>query len=173
MPPEPLGLRVPRDAWRGFSSEPVEASHVLARAHGLHRRLIAEMASAGVPIMAGSDTPNLQAAPGMSLHDELELLVASGMTSLQALRAATTTPADYLGTRDSLGTVAPGMLADFVLLDADPIERIGNTRRIHAVVSRGRFHDRQALDGMIAQGRVAAAPVAAYWRARGARGSAQ
>ena len=66
-------------------------------------------------------------------------MVRGGMSPFEVLRAATIEPARYLGMLDSAGTVAPGKLADLVLLDANPLERIGNTRRISAVVANGRL----------------------------------
>lgn len=171
MPPMPLGLRVPRDAWQGYPAQPVRGPHPLARLHSLQRRLIRDMARAGVPVLAGSDSPNLWSAPGRGLHDELELLVASGLSPTQALRAATTTAAGFLGAADSSGTIAAGKVADIVLLDGDPTLDIRNTRRIHAVVVRGRLHDRKALDEMLAMGSDAARPVADWWRRRSSGGT--
>ncbi|MGQ0764491.1 MAG: amidohydrolase family protein [Gemmatimonadota bacterium] len=172
MPPMPLGLRVPRDAWQGYPSRPVSEPHPLARLHALHRRLIRDMSLAGVPLLAGSDAPNLWSVPGRGLHDELELLVASGLSPTQALRAATTTAAEFLGgggrgtAADSSGTIAAGKVADIVLLDGDPARDITNTRRIHAVIARGRLHDREALDEMVLMAGSAAQPVADWWSRR-------
>jgi hypothetical protein len=100
--------------------------------------LVAAMRRAGVEFMAGTDAPNPWVFPGASLHDELSLLVSSGFTPMEALQTATRNPAKYLGMLDSLGTVEEGKVADLVLLEADPLEDIGNTRRISAVVVRGR-----------------------------------
>lgn len=111
--------------------------------------MVGRLAAAGVPIMAGTDTPIFFLTPGFSLHEELALLVRSGLTPLQAIAAATIEPARYFGLEDRMGSIAPGRVADLVLLEASPLEEIGNTRRIRAVVSRGRFYDRQALDGML------------------------
>ena len=86
-----------------------------------------------------------------SLHDELRLLVAAGLTPLEALQAATLNPAKMLYTTDSLGTVAPGKLADLVLLDADPLADITNTTTIRAVVANGRYLDRVALDRLMVE----------------------
>jgi imidazolonepropionase-like amidohydrolase len=108
-----------------------------------------EMHGAGVPLMAGTDIGAPLLVPGFSLHDELALLVRdAGMTPLQALQAATSTPARVMGA-DSLGAVAAGKLADLVLLDADPLADIANTRRIHAVLANGRWMDRAALDRLL------------------------
>ena len=105
----------------------------------------------GVPIMAGTDTPVLPLVPGYSLHDELALLVRdAGLTPREALRAATATPAAYMGLGASLGQLLPGMLGDLVLLDADPTLDITATRRVRAVVSRGVVYDRGALDRLLA-----------------------
>jgi imidazolonepropionase-like amidohydrolase len=92
------------------------------------------MQRAGVIILAGSDGGK----PGESLHEELELLVASGLTAAQALRSATLEPARYLGAA-SLGAVEEGKTADLVILDGDPLADIRNTRKIVAVVLGGKY----------------------------------
>jgi imidazolonepropionase-like amidohydrolase len=116
-----------------------------------------EMREAGVRLMAGSDVAVLNVFPGSSLHEELRLLVDSvGMSPLEALAGATRRPAEWLGLADSVGTIAPGKVADLVLLDADPLANITNTRRISAVVLRGRVFRRGDLDGLLAS--VAAMP---------------
>jgi imidazolonepropionase-like amidohydrolase len=104
------------------------------------------MREAGVPLLAGTDTPSPFSFPGSGLHDELELLVEAGLSPLEALQTATRNPARFLGRLRDLGTVEKGKLADLVLLDADPLKHIGNTRRISAVVIGGRLLDRRALD---------------------------
>jgi imidazolonepropionase-like amidohydrolase len=131
---------------------------VTAEGWALRRRLFArqldivgQMARAGVPILAGTDFGNPFIYAGFSLHDELALLVRAGLTPAEALRAATLGPARYLDATDSLGTVAPGKLADLVLLDADPLADVRNTARIRAVIANGRYLDRAALDAMIAR----------------------
>ena len=113
---------------------------------------------AGVPLLAGTDAGALYTYPGSSLHDELVQLVRAGLTPAAALRAATLGPAEFLGATDSLGTVAAGKVADLVLLDADPLADIGNTRRITAVVLNGRLLARPALDSLAASGASAARP---------------
>ena len=104
-----------------------------------------DLRNAGVGLLAGTDSPQPFVYPGFSLHDELELLVKSGLSPLEALRAATYSPAQYLNALDSLGTVAKGKLADLVLLDANPLSDINNTRRISAVIANGRLFDSAAL----------------------------
>lgn len=113
-------------------------------------RNAAEMHRAGVILMAGTDIGAPLLVPGFSMHDELALLVRDArMTPLQALQAATLTPARVMGAADSLGTVEAGKLADLVLLDADPLADIANTRRVHAVVANGRLMSRAALDRLL------------------------
>jgi imidazolonepropionase-like amidohydrolase len=104
---------------------------------------------AGVKLLAGTDMPQAFVYPGFSLHEELELLVRSGLTPIEALRTATYNPAEYLGALDSLGTVSQGKVADLVLLDADPRLDIRNTRRIDAVIANGRLFDRAARAGLL------------------------
>jgi len=100
-----------------------------------------DLRNAGVKLLAGTDMPQAFIYPGFSLHDELALLVRSGLTQLEALRTATYNPADYFGALDSLGTITQGKVADLVLLDADPLVDIRNTRRISAVIANGRLFD--------------------------------
>lgn len=102
----------------------------------------------GLPILAGSD-----AEPwiGFSLHAELAIYVAEGLTPLEALQTATLNPAKMLRATDSLGTVAPGKLADLVLLDANPLADITNTTTIRAVVANGHYFDRTALDRLLGE----------------------
>ena len=108
------------------------------------------MQRAGVQLLAGTDEPNPWVIPGFSLHEELALLADGGLTPLEALQTATINPARFLRATDSLGVVAPGKLADLVLLDADPLMDIRNTSRIAAVIVNGRYFARPALNEMLA-----------------------
>ncbi|MEV8346008.1 amidohydrolase family protein [Streptomyces niveus] len=104
-----------------------------------HRlRLVSELHGAGVPLAAGTDTGTGYLVPGFALHDELALLVAAGLTPAEALRTATRDAARALGL-PAVGTVARGQAADLLVLDADPLRDIRNTRRIHGVVVDGRW----------------------------------
>ena len=126
------------------------ADHATLRSyHALERRVVDLAARRGVAILAGTDTPNPYVLQGFSLHDELALLVESGLTPHQALRAATWAAADFLAATDSLGTVEQGKLADLVLLEANPLEDITNTTRIEAVAVGGRWLERPELDRML------------------------
>lgn len=111
--------------------------------------LVGDMEGAGVEILAGTDTLNPYCLPGFSLHDELGLLVQAGLTPIQALQAATLNPARFLGRENDLGTVTEGKIADLILLDADPLENIGNTKKIFAVVFGGKLFPRTSLDEML------------------------
>lgn len=110
--------------------------------------LVAALARAGVPMLIGTDAPLAPALPGEGVHEEMALLVGAGLTPAQALSAATWEPARYLGATDSLGRVATAHVADLVLLEANPLENIANTRRIAAVVANGRLYRADALDAL-------------------------
>ncbi len=115
------------------------------------------MHAAGVPILAGSDSLDPFNYPGSSLHEELRLLVQAGFTPMEALQTATSNPARFL--KRNLGALASDHLADLVILDANPLDDIANTERIHAVVQNGRVFDRAALDRLLAQARALAQPL--------------
>ena len=112
------------------------------------REVVGQMIRSGVTLMTGTDLAATR-VPGFPLHDELALLVEAGATPVQALAAATWTPAKVVGKSDELGTIEIGKLADLVLLDANPIEDIRNTRKIFAVVLDGKFLDRRDLDALL------------------------
>jgi len=102
----------------------------------------------GVQLLAGTDVVAPWTYPGFSLHDELGLLVETGLTPLEALRTATINPAEFFGMKD-MGTIAPGMKANLVLLDADPLKNIANTKKISSVIMRGRLYTRIQLDDLL------------------------
>ncbi|MCY1141898.1 amidohydrolase family protein [Actinoplanes sp. Pm04-4] len=128
--------------------------------------LTADLAAAGVPLLAGTDLGTTYLMPGFSLHDELALLVRAGLSPLQALGTATLNPARYLGLRDA-GVIARGAVADLVLLDANPLHDIRNTKKINSVLVRGDLltpaRRRELLTAIEAQAKqprpAAAAPV--------------
>jgi len=128
-------------------------SRLRAQLYAKSARLVGRMEGAGVKVLAGTDSPAPYVFPGFSLHDELGRLVEAGLTPYQALEAATRNPAVFLGVEKDSGTVAAGKFADLVLLDGNPLDDIGNTRRIRAVVVRGKLLDRTALDGLLDQER--------------------
>ena len=99
--------------------------------------LVAAMQQQDVPIGAGTDTPIAQAIPGYSLHTELERLVDAGLTTQQALFAATVRPAEFFKLSGSMGQISAGMEADLVLLRKNPLVDIRHSRSIAAVISNG------------------------------------
>ena len=123
---------------------------VAARRWPVASRIVATLQRAGVPLLAGTDSPMPGVYPGFALHEEIELLVRSGLSPAQALRAATLAPAQFLGIADQAGSVEIGKRADLVVLDGDPLRDISNTRRINAVVLDGRLFRRAALDALLA-----------------------
>jgi len=119
--------------------------------------VVKTMHDAGIPFLAGTDTPpGVYIFPGFSLHEELQRFVAAGFTPLEALQTATLNPARFLGQDKELGTIEPGKLADMVLLDANPLDDIRNTQKIAAVVVNGRYFSRADLDKMLADVEIAA-----------------
>lgn len=111
---------------------------VVERGAQNRRDLVAAFDKAGAILLAGTDTPNPFVVPGVSLHRELALLVAAGLTTKEALAAATRDAAAFVGQSSEWGTVEEGKRADLVLLRADPLAEIGNTRAIVMVFVRGK-----------------------------------
>lgn len=115
-----------------------------------NRKLVRAFVEGGVPVLAGTDSPVPGLVPGFSLHDELAAMSRAGMSNLQVLEATTRQPAEWLGTIGDRGTVEAGKRADLVLLDANPLDDIANTRRIAAVIRDGRYLPRAELDRKMA-----------------------
>ena len=144
-------LRPAVEEWRRAAETRLQATDSAARA-GHERRtrrlgLIQRMHAAGVPLLAGTDAPaGYDLVPGSSIHRELELFVQAGLSPLAALQTATLNPAVYFGRTADWGTVAPGKIADLVVLTANPLVNISNTRRIAAVISDGRYYSTNELD---------------------------
>ncbi len=113
--------------------------------------IVKKLHQANVPFLAGTDTPaGVDVLPGFSLHLELQRFVAAGFTPMEALQTATINPAKFLGKESDLGTIEKGKIADLVLLDANPLDDIGNTQKIAAVFSNGRYYSRTQLDRILA-----------------------
>jgi tetratricopeptide (TPR) repeat protein len=105
----------------------------------LQREMARAFHAAGVPLMTGTDAPFDFTVPGFSLHDELAELVACGLTPLEALRSATSVPAGFLGITGEAGAIAPGMVADLLLVEGDPLQDIAAARRVAGTFVRGRW----------------------------------
>ncbi len=121
---------------------------VAARAIEIRRKLILALHDAGAGLLLGSDAPQVFNVPGFSIHRELEYLVAAGLTPYEALETGTTAVAEFFGS--NTGSVAVGREADLVLLDANPLDEIANTRRIHGVMLRGTWYSPGELDERLA-----------------------
>jgi imidazolonepropionase-like amidohydrolase len=135
-----------RKSWPEMSSEDPDATP--QQVETIYH-MVSLMTRTNVEVLAATDTGDPYTIPGATLHDELEQLVAAGMEPHQALRAATLAPARFLGWDEAMGTIEKGKVADLVLLNANPLEDIKNTRRIEAVVSRGKYYSRKNLDAIL------------------------
>jgi imidazolonepropionase-like amidohydrolase len=119
--------------------------------YAILERSLARLNAAGVRIVLGCDTGLEDHFFGYAEHKELELMVAAGMTPSQVIVAATSRAAEFLGLPDR-GTLAPGKRADFLVLDADPLDDIVNTRRIAQMYLAGLAVDRAALKESLLRG---------------------
>ena len=149
IPPRTLAI------WKKARAEQIRAlspqdSELHAQLLRKSMHVVTEMQKAGVRILAGTDSPAPYVFPGSGLHHELQLLVEAGLTPLEALQSATKSPAEFLHTAKDSGTVEKGKLADLVLLDANPLDDIRNTRKIDAVILRGKLLGGAALDKLLA-----------------------
>ena len=143
------GPRLNRYRTGGWKDRLDTMNRVLSTSLQLQEALVRGLDAAGVPIMTGTDAPLPFVYPGRSLHRELELLVASGLTPAKALRAATIVPARELGVAG--GVIAPGAPADLVLVARDPLVDVRHAREIVAVVRAGKAWTRAELDAGLAR----------------------
>jgi imidazolonepropionase-like amidohydrolase len=114
-----------------------------------NNRLVKAFKEAGVPIVAGTDAGSSGVISGFSLHDELELLVRAGLTTEEALISATRLPATWLGIESKIGTIEAGKFADLILLNANTLDDIKNTRKIFGVFVNGRWLDKSHINKML------------------------
>ncbi len=120
-------------------------------------KLTGELHRAGVSILVGSDSLDPFVFPGDSFHHELAELVRAGFSPMDALQAATHGAALFLGREKEFGTIETGRVADLVVLSANPVENIANTRKVWAVIRSGGYYDRASLDTLLARAKEAAA----------------
>ena len=148
--------------WKRFTEEITQgygADDLAIRKRFVEKELevVGMLHKAGVPFLAGTDTPaGVHIFPGYSLHEELQRFVAAGFTPLEALQTTTINPARFFGMEDQLGAVEKGKLADLVLLSANPLEDIANTQKIAGVIVNGRYFYRAELDKMLGRVETAA-----------------
>jgi imidazolonepropionase-like amidohydrolase len=117
----------------------------------LNKRILKMLHQGGVKILAGTDTPNPYCFPGFSLHDELQIMVESGLTPAQALQTATLNPAIFFNILNDYGTVSENKMASLVLLKDNPLQNIANTKSIQAVILRGKFIGSAEINEMLAK----------------------
>jgi imidazolonepropionase-like amidohydrolase len=118
---------------------------VVLRYHALRGRITAALCAAGLPVLLGTDSPDVWNVAGVSAHVELRRLVEAGMSPRAALEAATAGPARFLGGEREFGAIAPGRRADLLLLDADPLADVANLGRRAGVMARGRYYPEAEL----------------------------
>ena len=152
-PGVPFWLRPAVESWRRTAVTRAMESDSAARAAEERARrrlgLIKTMYDLKIPFLAGTDAPQgYDLVPGASLHRELQLFVRAGLTPLQALQTATLNPAIYFGKTAEWGTITVGKTADLVVLRANPLTDIANTRAVAAVVADGKYYSPRELDRM-------------------------
>ncbi|HDZ04683.1 amidohydrolase family protein [Maribacter sp.] len=140
-----------------FKNSKTEDFEVNRKKFELQLSLLRAFEEAGVKMIVGTDFPNPYCYPGFSLHDEMQLMVNAGMTNATTLKSATYNPALFMKKQDEFGTVEVGKTASLVLLDGNPLENIGNTKRISSIFLRGRYLDREKLDKLLEMAKVNAA----------------
>ena len=136
-----------REWWESASSTPLSKDDLAIQRRMFQMRLdiVGMFHRRGVPLLAGTDMGIPWVYPGFSLHDELAWFVRAGLTPAEALRTATLNPARYFDRTHDFGSVATGKVADLVLLDADPLRDIANTRTVSAVVLDGHLFDQATI----------------------------
>ena len=117
-------------------------------------KLLRQMQDAGVGILLGADSPQVLNVPGIATHQELAAVVKAGLTPYEALVSGTRNVATYSGTSTEEGTVATGMKANLLVLNANPLQDITRSLDRAGVVHNGTWHDRASLDAMLAKLRI-------------------
>ena len=147
------------DGWvkakRDFAARPDFQPDAAQRLVALRRRLVRDLHAAGAPIALGSDAPQFFNVPGFSIHHEMRMMQAAGLTPYQVLATGTREAARYFGPKAGFGTIAPGQRADLILLTANPLEKLANVERRAGVMVRGRWFPESEIRAGLA--RIAAA----------------
>ncbi len=114
-----------------------------------HYTMVNKIHQAGIPIMAGTDTPIAYLIPGLSLHEELAALVKAGLSPTEALKTATINPAIYFNLQNELGLIKKGMWADLIILNDNPLADIKNTTHINTVIKQGKVYSKKNLENLL------------------------
>jgi imidazolonepropionase-like amidohydrolase len=118
----------------------------LAQYYEFMKKLTLSFHNAGLPMTVGTDAPAACTVPGVSFHDEMDELVGVGISTADVLRMATLEAAKAMRMDAQTGTIDVGKTADLVVLDANPLENIANTRRVSGVMAQGVWLSKAALD---------------------------
>ncbi len=134
------------NAVTNFRNSPNYSIERARRFMEVRRRLIRELHEAGAPLLLGSDAPQVFNVPGFAIHQELRSLVEAGLSPYAALESGTRNVARFFGTEREAGTVEAGKRADLILLDANPLQDVGNVARLSGVMMGGRWLPRSEID---------------------------
>ncbi len=130
---------------------PLQKIPYLRSQYSVMQRLVRGLRDAGVPLLAGTDPFVPCVIPGFSMRDELEQLYEAGLTPFEVFQSATSNAARFLGMSDDTGTVAPGKIADLVLLDANPLDDVANIFRQDGVMLAGRWFPKAELQSRLSE----------------------
>ena len=125
---------------------PEAASHL----QNIRKRLIKAMHDEGVNLLLGSDAPQTFNVPGISLHQELKLIIEAGLSPYEALLTGTAAPAEFFDLDDEFGRIRTGLAADLILVENNPLENIDAGNYPLGVMVRGIWLDRATLDDGLA-----------------------
>jgi imidazolonepropionase-like amidohydrolase len=115
------------------------------RGDALRAKIVTALHGAGAGLLVGTDTPHPFVMPGFSVHEELSNFVTLGMSPYEALKAATVDAAEFMGVPGYFGVIRPGVRADLILLEANPLDDVRNTSRIAGVMVRGHWLSQEVL----------------------------
>jgi len=134
-------------SWQHFTMD-IGDPEIYRSAWPLQKAFVKSFYKAGGLLIAGTDTPNQFVAPGLSLHQEIELFVETGIPPLEALKSATVYASRALGHEEDFGSIEVGTRADLLLIEGDPLVDLKNIRKIGAIFRSGNlYHLEQLLDG--------------------------
>ncbi len=141
------GSRAPTSGWRGSARIDPEAVANILR---LRRRVLKALHDAGVPVLLGTDSPQIFSVPGFSIHHEMQVMVESGLTPYAVLYAGTRAVAEFNDETWDYGSVAVGQRADLVLLESDPTVDIANFAERAGVMVNGQWLTEQEIQAELA-----------------------